>query len=95
VELAHAVYRDSRARMALVVLNRIPDPDTEQLLRDDLLDFGLIPVAAIHEDRSVNSSWYLGAPLVPETAGEDIEPLISALEARAASTLETAESAKR
>ncbi|MCL7960129.1 MAG: hypothetical protein M8861_08060, partial [marine benthic group bacterium] len=95
VERANEIYRSSRVRTTVVVLNRVPDPDTEQLLRDDLLDYGLIPVAAIHEDRSVTSSWYLGAPLVPETAGEDIEPLISALEARTSSTMDTSGAAKR
>lgn len=83
VELARDVYRKSRVQLVLAVLNRIPDADTEQMLRDDLLDYGIVPVATIREDRAVNRSWYLGKSLETVLAGDDVSRLVSALETEA------------
>jgi CO dehydrogenase nickel-insertion accessory protein CooC1 len=85
VELARGIYRDSRVRRAVVVLNRIPDEDTEQVLRDDLLDFGVVPVAAIYEDPAIATSWYRGNRLQSTAASADIESLMAALQGAAAS----------
>lgn len=87
VEVANGIYRDSRVRLAFTVLNRIPDEDTEQMLRDDLLDFGIVPVASIHEDDAVNTSWYLGSPLHADVAESDVQPLVAVLEAAASAGL--------
>jgi CO dehydrogenase nickel-insertion accessory protein CooC1 len=83
VDTANRIYEQSRVRWALVVLNKIPDEDTEQMLRDDLLDFGIVPVASIHQDHAVNTSWYLGAPLHADIAEKDVEQLVAVLEVAA------------
>jgi CO dehydrogenase maturation factor len=87
VELANSIYRHSRVRLVLTVLNRIADGDTEQLLREALLDYGIEPVAVIHEDPAISASWFNGGALRASIAERDADPLVSALEAAAKTSL--------
>jgi CO dehydrogenase maturation factor len=87
VELANSIYRHSRVRLVLTVLNRIADGDTEQLLREALLDYGIEPVAVIHEDPAISASWFNGGALRTSIAERDADPLVSALEAAAKTSL--------
>ena len=88
VEIANSIYRDSRARMALTVLNRIPDDYMEQKLRNDLIAYGIEPVAVVHEYPAISASWLSGGALRVEAAEGDVEPLVASLEAAATAGIE-------
>ena len=88
VDLANSIYRESRVRLVLTVLNRVPDEDTEQMLRDVLLENGIEPVAVIHEDPAINTSWFKGGVLRTSVAEKDAEPLVAVLEAVATAGME-------
>ena len=89
VEIANSIYRDSRARMAVTVLNRVPDDYMEQKLRNELIAYGIEPVAVVHESPAISASWLSGGAVRDEAAERDLDPLVAVLEAVAAAGIET------
>jgi CO dehydrogenase maturation factor len=71
VDVARNLYRKSRVRGVLCVLNKVRDEETERLLRAHLAGEGIDPVGVIHEDRSIATSSLRGLPLdAREAEGE-------------------------
>jgi CO dehydrogenase nickel-insertion accessory protein CooC1 len=79
--LAGRLFRDARVRGLLVVLNRVPDQDTERHLRHSLAERDVVPVAAIDRDETIARAWLHGKRLPTHVATERIDVLVRALEA--------------
>jgi CO dehydrogenase nickel-insertion accessory protein CooC1 len=58
--LARRRFRDAPLRGVLVVLNRVPDDETEAFLRARLAEHGIEPVACIREDPAIRRAWLRG-----------------------------------
>lgn len=67
--LARQRFRDAALRDVLVVLNRVPDDETERFLREHLREHGLDPIACIHEDPAVRRAWLKGEPVLAQARG--------------------------
>jgi len=81
VDLAHSLYRRSRIRGVLCVLNKIPDEETERFLRARLAETGIDPIGVIHHHRSVTTSWLRGRALDVTGAGEEARCVAEKLDA--------------
>jgi CO dehydrogenase maturation factor len=84
VSLALKTYSRARIDRVFVVLNRIRDRQTEELVRARLADHGVTPIGVLHEDPEISRSWLEGSPLTASRAWEDAQRLAITLEKRAA-----------
>jgi CO dehydrogenase nickel-insertion accessory protein CooC1 len=82
VELARRIYRESAIRGLAYVLNRIPNRDTADYLREVLGTSGIEPSAVFLDDTELAACWLRGAPV--DVSGHWAEglQLIRCLEAR-------------
>ena len=80
VELTQRTYREARTRGALYVLNKIPDPDTEQFLWQRLLEAEIHVAATIPDDPALRQAWLEGIPLHSVTAEAEAAKMARALE---------------
>lgn len=71
VEVANDLFGRSSIKGVLCVLNKIPDEETERLLRDRLAREGIEPIGVIHAHRSVATSWLRGTALDSREADEE------------------------
>jgi len=78
---ANSLYRNSRIKGVLCVLNKVADDETELLLRAGLAERGLHPVGVMHQDPSVATAWLVGRELDLEQLGADARVISEALEA--------------
>ena len=62
-ELTIRLFRESRVRGVLSVLNRVPRVDTERHLRDALAAKGVPVVGAFAEEPAVQEQWLRGEPV--------------------------------
>ena len=87
VELAQRIFRESKIKGILVILNRIRDEETESYLRAKLQQGGIKPIGAIREDPTITITWLRGTPLEGAETRKDIEDIIDAMEAAEKGTL--------
>jgi len=69
--LARERFRRATLRDVFVVLNRVPDAETEHYLRERLAAYGIEPIASLREDGAVREAWLRGTAIrleVPELA---------------------------
>jgi CO dehydrogenase maturation factor len=84
ISLALQIYSSARIDRVFVVLNRIRDGQTEDLVRARLADHGVTPIGVLHEDPAISRSWLDGGPLIAGQAWKDAQRLANTLEKRAA-----------
>jgi CO dehydrogenase nickel-insertion accessory protein CooC1 len=81
--LARRLFSESTIRGVLVVLNRIPDPETEHYLRRRLAAGGLEPIGVVREHPELARSALRGVPLDWTVARAEAMALAERLEAAA------------
>lgn len=79
VRQTEAIYQNARTRGAMYVLNRVPDLETEQLLRHKLLEEGIYPVATLPDEPSLRQAWLEGMPLDSACGRGEVLRLVRAL----------------
>ena len=85
VELAHGLYRQARIHGLACVLNRISDPQTEEILRQRLAKGGIDPIGTIPSDEAIARAWLRGSRLTaarPDRAAADVVRGLERLAAR-------------
>jgi CO dehydrogenase maturation factor len=80
-ETARRVFREATIKGVLCVLNRVRDDEVENRMRQKLEEKGVEPIGLIHEDASIATSWLAGTSLDTTTTKEDIETIITEMEA--------------
>jgi CO dehydrogenase nickel-insertion accessory protein CooC1 len=80
VKLTENAYRTARTRGAAFVLNKVPDVETGQQLRQLLAPAGIHPVASISDDPQLRRAWLEGHPLASESACAEATKVVRALE---------------
>jgi CO dehydrogenase nickel-insertion accessory protein CooC1 len=63
VELARSLFRGSTLGSLSIVLNRVPDAETERLMLEALRSLGIEPIAILPERPEIRRAWLRGAPL--------------------------------
>jgi len=81
VALANHLYAEPRIRDVLVVLNRVPDPDTERTLRRALDAAGVSASGVVREDPGLTRAWLMEAALDGRALEPEIERIVDRLEA--------------
>jgi CO dehydrogenase nickel-insertion accessory protein CooC1 len=81
VEMAVRLFRESRVRGLAVILNRVPDSDSEAYLRRELEAIGGPPVLGVlPEDRTLQQQWLRGEEVNPPALMTRIPSLVLGLE---------------
>jgi CO dehydrogenase nickel-insertion accessory protein CooC1 len=63
VSLANKVFTDSKIKDVFYVLNKVPNAEIEDYLREKLLEKNITPLGVIHEDPTIPDAWLKGDPL--------------------------------
>lgn len=79
--LATRLFRETRIRGAMIVLNRVRDEAMEHLLRSRLAEHGIEPMGILSEDRQLAAKWLEGVALADTPAVKEAEVLADRLEA--------------
>jgi CO dehydrogenase nickel-insertion accessory protein CooC1 len=86
VEWANRIFRESRVKDVLVILNRIKGREMERSVREKLAGRGIEPIGVIPEDPSIALAWLNGTRLDAVNAQADVERVVERLEAVAEAT---------
>jgi CO dehydrogenase nickel-insertion accessory protein CooC1 len=81
VVIANQIYKDTRIREALIVLNKVSEKDVERQLRVKLDKKGIRPIGIIHDYPGITYSWLNGAQLAIPEAHDEILKIVNELEA--------------
>ena len=81
VEIANQIFSQASIKGTIFVLNKIPDRDTENYLKERLDERGIHPNAVIQEHPSISLAWLKGRPLYIPEARDDVLQIIQELEA--------------
>lgn len=79
-ELSRRLFRESRLREVDIVLNKVPDTETETYMREALQHYGVEPVASLPDCADLRKDWLRGNPLHPEACRPALDGLIDAME---------------
>jgi CO dehydrogenase nickel-insertion accessory protein CooC1 len=63
IALANRVFTDAKIKDVFCVLNKVPNPEIEDYLRQKLLENDISPLGVIHEDPTIAVAWLKGSPL--------------------------------
>jgi CO dehydrogenase maturation factor len=80
VEIARTLFRETRVREVLAILNRVRDVEMEDYMRDKLTQGGIEPIGVVRETPSITSAWLKGIPFNEPRLREEAEAIITALE---------------
>lgn len=92
--LMRRLFGSARIEAVDIVLNRVPDAQSEAYLRDRLSQDGIEPAGVLHEDAAIARAWLHGTPLDSETAVAEADRIAAALEARVPTHVSVPEPAK-
>jgi CO dehydrogenase nickel-insertion accessory protein CooC1 len=81
VAWAQQVFRGSKVRDVLVILNRIKDAEMERFVSAALAEKGIEPIGVIHEDLTIAMSWLKGTRIEATRVQADVESIVERLEA--------------
>jgi len=79
-DVIRRAYREARTKGALYVLNKVPDAETERLMRQRLLESQIEALASIREDPGLRRSWLHGECLQSAAAEAEAAKIVRALE---------------
>jgi len=79
-DVIRRAYREARTKGALYVLNKVPDAQTERLMRQRLLESQIEALASIREDSELRRSWLQGECLQSAAAEAEGVKIVRALE---------------
>ena len=83
---AQRIFRESKVKDALVILNRIKDAEIERFVSAAFAEKGLEPIGVIHEDPTIAMSWLEGTRVDAPGVQADVESIVDRLEAVADTT---------
>jgi CO dehydrogenase maturation factor len=80
VKIANRLYRNAAVQGVSYVLNKVPDDDTEALIRERLDRYEIEPIGVLPWDDAIARDWLLEVPLGGVHSG-DMPRIVTALEA--------------
>lgn len=79
VTLANRFFTDARIESVFVILNRVPNMEIENHLREKLAQHGIEPIGVIHEDPSIPPAWLKGKPVCAADALRETQMIVEKL----------------
>ena len=79
VSLANKIFTDSKIEDVFFVLNKIPNAETENYLREKLLDKDITPLGVIHEDPTISVAWLKGDPIKADVVMGEVQLFLEKL----------------
>ena len=79
VSLANKIFTDSKIKDVFFVLNKVPNAETENYLREKLLDKDITPLGVIHEDPTISVAWLKGDPIKAEVVMGEVQLILDEL----------------
>ena len=86
VAWAQHVFRGSKVKDVVVILNRIKDEEMERFVSAALAEKGIEPIGVIYEDPTIAMSWLEGTRVDAPGVQADVESIVDRLEAVADTT---------
>jgi CO dehydrogenase maturation factor len=80
VETANRVFREASIKDAFVILNRLPNKETEDYLNDYFETRKIEPIGVLHEYPSIAVSWLKGTTLDWTYARQEVRKIVERLE---------------
>jgi CO dehydrogenase nickel-insertion accessory protein CooC1 len=80
VELAKRLFKETKVKGVLVILNRIRDDEMEAYLRDQLKADGIEPIGVFYEEPSLTTAWLKGQAFDGPRLDEAAQKIVEALE---------------
>ena len=60
-------------------MNKVPNAETENYLREKLLDKDITPLGVIHEDPTISVAWLKGNPIKAEVVMGEVQLVLDEL----------------
>jgi len=79
IDLANRIFTDSKIKNVFFVLNKVPNSEIEDYLREKLLEKGITPLGAIHEDPTISIAWLKGNPLKAGVVKGEVQLILDKL----------------
>jgi CO dehydrogenase nickel-insertion accessory protein CooC1 len=79
VELANRIFRDSKIQDVFFILNKVPNAEIEDYLREKLLEKEIKPLGVIHEDPTIPTAWLKGKPLKARVVMGEVQLILEKL----------------
>jgi CO dehydrogenase nickel-insertion accessory protein CooC1 len=79
IALANRIFTDAKIKDVFFVLNKVPNADIENYLREQLLEKDITPLGVIHEDPTIMVAWLKGTPIRAEVVMGEIQLILDAL----------------
>jgi CO dehydrogenase maturation factor len=80
VELARSIFRETKVKDVMVILNRVRDTEMEDYLMEKLSAGGITPIGIISEEPSLTVAWLRGTPLEWAGLRKEAELIFTTLE---------------
>jgi CO dehydrogenase nickel-insertion accessory protein CooC1 len=81
VRIANKAFQEAKIKGVIVILNKVPDLETQTHMQSELFLRGIEPIGVIHDDPILSIAWLKGYAIKETNAELDIQKIISALEA--------------
>jgi len=81
VEWANKIFGQARIKDVLIILNKVPDDETEEYLQSRLAEKGIEPVGVIHAQTAISISWLKGLPIEALNTQKELNRIVDAMEA--------------
>jgi CO dehydrogenase nickel-insertion accessory protein CooC1 len=79
IALANRIFTDAKIKDVFFVLNKVPNAETEDYLREQLLEKDITPLGVIHEDPTISISWLKGNPIRAEVVMGEVQLVLDKL----------------
>ena len=82
VALANKIFTEARIKDVFFVLNKVPDAEIANYLREQLKQREITPISVIYEDPSISFAWLKGAQVHAAKALSEAQTIVDKLEER-------------
>ena len=79
IALANRIFTDAKIKDVFFVLNKVPNAEIENYLREQLLEKEITPLGVIHEDPTISVAWLKGNPLNTEVVMGEVQLVLDNL----------------
>jgi CO dehydrogenase nickel-insertion accessory protein CooC1 len=79
VDLANRIFTESKIKDVFIVLNKVPNAEIEDYLREKLLKKDIMPLGVIHEDPTIPVAWLKGDPLNAKVVMGEVQLILDKL----------------
>ena len=79
IDLANRIFIDAKIKDVFFVLNKVPNAEIEDYLREKLLEKDITPLGVIHEDPTIPVAWLKGDPLKASVVMGEVQLILDKL----------------